>query len=334
MKLAFFELEGWEAGALQKEFPGHELFFSPLPLHEYFGEDVSFDAISVFVNSKLDKATLLRFPKLKFISARCTGYDHIDLEACKERGIAVSYVPGYGDNTVAEFAFGLILNLTRKIYDAIDAVKEKDSFDFKGFRGTDLKGKTLGVIGTGRIGKEAVRIAKGFGMNVLAFDIHPDMKFAAEAGISYAPFEELLKQSDIISLHAPLTAETRHIINMQNADLIKRGAYLVNTARGPLVETDALVYALQRGILKGAALDVLEEEGDMRDEMAFLKKEKVAEGELKTVMENHILMRMPNVLVTPHNAFNSQEALERILATTIRNVKGFLGGNLENTVHC
>jgi D-lactate dehydrogenase len=121
---------------------------------------------------------------------------------------------------------------------------------------------------------------------------------------------------------------------MQNADLIKRGAYLVNTARGPLVETDALVYALQRGILKGAALDVLEEEGDMRDEMAFLKKEKVAEGELKTVMENHILMRMPNVLVTPHNAFNSQEALERILATTIRNVKGFLGGNLENTVHC
>ena len=187
MKLAFFELEGWEPEILKKRFPTHELTFSSLPMDGYFESARDFDAVSVFVNSKVDKEALLRFPNLKFLTARCTGYDHIDLKACAERGITVSYVPGYGDNTVAEFAFGLILALTRKIYLAIDQVKETGSFDFKSLRGIDLKGKTIGVIGTGRIGKEAVKIAKGFGMKVLAYDLMPDKAFADETGFSYVP---------------------------------------------------------------------------------------------------------------------------------------------------
>ena len=333
MKLAFFELEGWEPETLKKRFPTHELTFSPLPMDNYFESARDFDIVSVFVNSKVDKDALARFPNLKFLTARCTGYDHIDLKACGERKIVVSYVPGYGDNTVAEFAFSLILALTRKIYLAIDQVKETGSFDFKNLRGTDLKGKTIGVIGTGRIGKEAVKIAKGFGMKVLGYDPMPNREFADELGFSYVPLEELLKNSDVITLRAPLNEGTKHIVNMSNIGLIKKGAYLVNTARGPLVETDALVYALQNGILAGAGLDVLEEEGEVKDEMKFLKSAKHSENEMKTVLENHILMRMQNVLITPHNAFNSQEAMERILETTMQNIEGFLSGNPVHTLH-
>ncbi len=326
MKLAFFELEGWEPEVLKKRFPTHELTFSPLPMDDYFESARDFDVVSVFVNSKVDKEALIRFPNLKFLTARCTGYDNIDLKACGERGITVSYVPGYGDNTVAEFAFGLILALTRKIYLAIDQIKETGNFDFKNLRGIDLKGKTIGVIGTGRIGKEAIKIAKGFGMKVLAYDPMPNREFADELGFSYVPLEELLKNSDVITLHALLNDSTKHIINMGNIVSVKKGSYLVNTARGPLVETDALVYALQNGVLAGAGLDVLEEEGEVKDEMKFLKTAEPKRETMRTVLENHILMRMPNVLMTPHNAFNSQEAMERILETTMQNIEAYLKG--------
>ena len=332
MKLGFFELEGWETEIIKRELSEHELFFSQLSLNDYSGDEMNFDAVSIFVNSKVDRETLIKFPNLKFITARCTGYDHIDAVACKERGIVASYVPGYGDNTVAEFAFGLILSLTRKIYLAIDQIKETGSFDFKGLRGIDIKGKTLGVIGTGRIGKESVKIGKGFGMNILGYDPYPNEEFAREVGMKYVSLRELLKNSDVITLHAPLNEETKHIINMENIIFVKKGAYLVNTARGPLVQTDALIYALQNKILAGVGIDVMEEEGDIKDEMKFLKKEKTDEEEMRTIIQNHILMRMPNVLMTPHNAFNSQEALERILNTTISNIKGFLEGKNVNVV--
>jgi D-lactate dehydrogenase len=334
MKIAFFELEGWEPEIIKRAFPEHELFFSPLSASDYFGEMVDFDAISVFVNSKLDKQVLQKFPHLRFVTARCTGYDHIDLVACAERNIIVSYVPGYGDNTVAEFAFGLILNLTRKMYGAINQVKETGSFDFKNFRGIDLKGKTIGIIGTGRIGKEAIHIAKGFEMNVLAYDLYPNEEYAKTAGIRYVPLNELLQNADVISLHAPYTKETHHIINMENITQVKHGSYLVNTARGGLVETDALVYALQNKILAGAGLDVLEEEGVVKDEMKFLRERSPDEHTMKTVLENHLLMGMQNVLITPHNAFNSQEALERILNTTLKNIEGFTKGSPINTIAC
>lgn len=331
MKIAFFEIEGWEEPLIKAAFPGEEVFVSKNKVTQLcLPETNSFDAVSVFVDSRIDAAVLECFPNVKFIATRSTGYDHIDLAECKKRGVAVAFVPGYGDNTVAEFAFGLILNLSRKIYQGIDQIKETGSFSLIGLRGRDLKGKTLGIIGTGRIGKEVIKIAKGFDMNIAAYDPFPDADYAARMGYAYWQLDEVLAGSDIVTIHCPMSAQTRHLLNKNNIGKIKRGAYLVNTARGPIVETEALIQALQDGTLAGAALDVLEEEGETKDELTTLALGHPKEEELKMMLENHILMKMPNVLVTPHNAFNSQEALERILATTLENLKGFLAGSPVN----
>ncbi len=330
-KIAFFELEGWEEKTIREAFPGDDLYLSQAKVTSLcLPETNEFEVVSVFVDSRIDQNVFDCFPKVKCIATRSTGYDHIDLAVAAQKGASVLYVPGYGDNTVAEFTFGLILNLTRKIYSGVDQVKETGSFSLKGLRGTDLKGKTLGIIGTGRIGKEVVKIAKGFDMQVVAYDPYPDQKFAEELGITYITLEDLLKNSDIITIHCPLTKETEHLINKKNISFIKKGAYLVNTARGPIVETAALIDALKNQTLAGAALDVLEEEGETKDELDILALGHPREEELKTMLENHILMKMPNVLVTPHDAFNSQEALERILNTTIENIKSYLAGNPQN----
>ena len=225
-----------------------------------------------------------------------------------------------------------MLNLMRKIYYAIDQIKETESFDLKNLKGEELYGKTLGVIGTGKIGKEVIKLAKAFGMNILAYDAYPDENFAKEQNITYTSLEELLKNSDVITIHVNLNPSTYHLINKENIKIIKPGAYLINTARGGIVETEALLYALKEGILKGAALDVLEEETEIKEELELLVKEQLKEEEIKTLWQNHILMKMPNVLITPHNAFNSKEAIERILMTTIENIKRFLEGKAINLV--
>ncbi len=326
-KIAFFELEGWENKVLQDNFPNEEIFFSKEklePMNIPLQKD--FEVISVFVNSVLNKEVLSQFPNLKFISTRSTGFDHVDIAYCKERGIKVAYVPTYGMNTVAEYAFGLILNLTRKIYQSIDQIKENGSFSLEGLRGIDIKGRTLGVIGTGRIGRESIKIAKGFGMNVVAFDAYPDEKAAAEMGFQYVSFEDLLKNSDVITIHTVYNQSTHHLINENNFQLIKKGAFLVNTARGAIVQTEALIVALKKGILGGYAADVLEDEGEVKDELNYLTKTRPKEEVVKNMLYNHILMEMPNVLLTPHNAFNTEEALQRILNTTIENIKGFESG--------
>ncbi|MEK7542903.1 MAG: NAD(P)-dependent oxidoreductase [Patescibacteria group bacterium] len=332
MKIAFFEVEGWEEKIVRGTLAGQDVVFSAGKISDAGTETQDAEIISPFIDSPINKETLARFPNLKFIATRSTGFDHIDLHACKERGILVSNVPGYGNNTVAEFAFGLILSLTRKIYKAIDRIKEAENFSLDGLRGIDLKGRTIGIIGTGRIGKEAIKIAKGFGMNVVAYDLQPNETSANVLGFSYAPLEELLEQSDVISIHAPLNESTLHLINSKNIIFIKRGAYLVNTARGGIVETGALLTALRDGILAGAGLDVLEEEGDIKDEMKFLSKGSADAEKLQVMLQSHALMNMENVLITPHNAFNSQEALERILTATLENVSAFVGGKSQNLV--
>lgn len=335
MKIAFFEVEGWEESVIRQALPEQELVFSEAHFDDQnlpTAETADAEIISTFVDSQVNTATLAAFPNLKLVTTRSTGYDHLDLPAIKAKGAQAAFVPGYGDNTVAEFAFSLILNLSRKTYQAIDRIKETGQFSFEGFRGFDLKGKKIGIIGTGRIGREAVKIAKGFGMEILAFDLKPDMTFAQEQGIVYVSLEELLKNSDVITLHLPYLPSTHHIINKENIGFIKKGAILVNTARGGLLETEALVAALDREILAGAGLDVLEEEGEVKDEMAFLAKNKKTEDDLKTTLYNHILMRRPNVLITPHTAFNTQEALGRILNTTLENIKGFIAGQPKNLI--
>lgn len=325
MKIFFSEIEKWEAEYIKKQLPNDELIFSEGKLNkDNLPEQRDFDILSVFVGSKIDKDVIAAFPNLKILTTRSTGFDHIDLQAVKEKNIMTAYVPGYGDNTVAECAFGLLLNISRKMYEAIDRLKETGRFSYEGLRGFDLKDKTIGVVGTGRIGQYAVKIAKGFGMNVIAFDAFPNEELAQEFGFRYVSFDELLAQSDVIDIHVPYLPSTHHMINLGNINKIKKGAILINTARGAIVETDALVKALTEGILGGAGLDVLEEEGVITDERAFLLYDHPEEHNLKTALEDHVLMGMPNVMITPHNAFNTVEALERILNTNLANIKAFI----------
>ncbi len=333
MRIAFFDLEGWEDETIKQSFPGDEMYLSKDKLAvENLPMEKDFDVISTFIGSKIDGELLGNFPNLKLLTTRSTGFDHIDLEFCKSKNIVVSYVPGYGDNTVAEYAFGLLLNLTRKIYRAIDQIKETESFSLAGLEGIDLKGKIMGVVGTGRIGKEAIRIARGFGMVIYAYDPYPDYNFAQAFGVKYVSLEELLRSADAVTIHCPLTPQTEHLINKKNVTLFKKGVYLVNTARGGIVDTDAIVLGLKGGIFAGVGLDVLEEEGETKDELEFLSNPAAKEANLKTVLENHVLMKHPNVLITPHNAFNTKEALQRILATTIGNIKSFVAGAPTNVV--
>jgi D-lactate dehydrogenase len=332
MKISFYELEDWELEALRKtRFEGHTVELSAEPLGpRALSRDGDADIISTFIHSALDAAALLRLPKLKFIATRSTGFDHIDLATCRERGIQISNVPSYGENTVAEHTFALILALSRNIHKAFVHTLARD-IPFKELRGFDLAGKTLGVIGAGRIGLHAIKIAKGFGMNVVAYDLRREALLAEVLNFRYVGLEELLSVSDIISLHCPYTRETHHMLNLENIGKIKRGALLVNTARGGLVDPAALTRALDEGILAGAALDVLEGEELLKDERQILEQP-LAQDKLRTLLLNHSLLNRDNVVITPHIAFNSREAVERILATTIENIRAYLAGSPVNLV--
>lgn len=325
MKIAFFEIENWEEDYIKERLSKEELFFFKEKLNkDTLPQDKNFDAISVFVGSEIRKNVIDAFPNLKLLTTRSTGFDHIDLDEIKNKGIKHGYVPGYGDNTVAEFAFGLLLNLSRKIFDAFDRIREKGEFSFDGLQGFDLAGKTIGVLGTGRIGRHTIKIANGFGMNVVAYDIFPNKDLEREFNFKYVSLDDLLAVSDIISLHLPHNESTHHIINEQTISKMKKGVMLINTARGALVKTEALIKALNNGIIGGYGTDVLEEEGIVKDERAFLLYGHPDGHNLNVALANHVLIDMPNVIVTPHNAFNTKEALMRILDSDIENIKSFL----------
>jgi D-lactate dehydrogenase len=332
MKLAFFELHEWEEQFLRRHLDGaHEL--------QVFGEAVTdadlaqmadAEVVSPFIYSRLTAERLERLPRLKLVTTRSTGFDHVDIAACRQRGIAVCNVPSYGENTVAEHTFALILALSRKVHEAFVRVRA-GNFSLDGLRGFDLKDKTIGVVGAGHIGLHVIRIARGFGMRVLAFDVHRDPFLAEVLGFEYRPLELLLAESDIITLHAPYNPRTHHLINRDNIAGIKRGAILINTARGGLVDTAALLQALDEGILAGAGLDVLEGEEAVLEESALLGDQTNPEL-LRRAIQNHLILKKPNVVFTPHNAFNSQEALERILQTTAENIEAFVAGKPKNVV--
>lgn len=332
-KIAFFEIEEWEKEYILQKLAGQEMSFftEPLTAGNLNGAK-DCDIVSPFIYSKIDKDILSQLPSLKFISTRSTGVDHIDIGEIKNRQIIVSNVPFYGENTVAEHTFALILSLSRKLFDSVDRARKGD-FSLEGLRGFDLKEKTLGIVGLGHIGSHVARIAKGFEMDVLAYDINKDERLAKKLGFKYVSFENLLAKSDIISLHAPYNKNTHHLINSGNINLIKKGAYLINTARGQLVETSALLMSLSEGILAGAGLDVLEEECFIKEEAQLLSKEFPKTCDLKTALQNHILLQQKNVIVTPHNGFNSKEALLRILDTTILNIQSFIKNKPQNKVY-
>lgn len=285
MHTAFFGLKKWEEDYVKRQLEGFSLAF--YGNGEMSSVNPNTEIISIFVDFPADKLAIGGLPNLKFIATRSTGFDHIDLKYCEEKSILVSNVPTYGENTVAEFTFALLLSLSRKLYPAIKRVREEALFSVEGLQGFDLKGKIMGVVGTGHIGAYVVKIARGFGMEVAAYDPYPNQKLAAEYGFKYLSLEDLLKISDVITLHVPYMPATHHLLNKENLTLCKKGAVLVNTARGGLVETQGLVSALRQGILAGAAIDVLEEEGFVKEEAEILANSHPNEQQLKTALAAH-----------------------------------------------
>jgi D-lactate dehydrogenase len=346
MKIAFFDTDSKDQAALQEivsampDAADLQCTFS----HESITADnakkyADAEAICIFVHSAVSEEIIKELPTLKIICAMSTGFDHIDNAAAKRRGIAVCTVPGYGTHTVAEYAFSLILGITRKTFLATRSMKENHTFDTAAFEGFDLFGKTIGVVGTGRIGLNVARIAKGFSMRVVAFDVYPNAKMAAEIGYEYMPLEQVLAESDVVSLHVPYNKDTHHLINSTNILGMKKGAVLINTARGEVLETQAVVDALNKGILSGVGMDVIEGERLIGDEWQLISNggstdpDPAAElAHYKTLLEEHMLIDRPEVFITPHMAFFTREAKHEILKTTVDNINAFIAGKPQNQV--
>lgn len=326
MKIVFFDVkESWEREIIAKSFPKDEVVVLEDDVSKAKKDVFDADVISVFIYSKCDSSVLSKFSNLKMIGARSTGFDHIDTLYCKKRGISVFNVPHYGENTVAEFTFGLLLAISRKIIESVDRVREGE-FSFSGLRGFDLAGKTIGVVGFGNIGQKFAKMCSGFEMKVLIFDVNSGKlsNKVNEVKGKFVSLEEIFKSSDVISLHLPLLPSTKHILSKKAFSKMKKGVVILNTARGDLIDSQALVDAIEEGVVSYAGLDVLEGECMIKDEIELLNhnnKKKCRKCDMKVLIEDHILINKKNVYVTPHNAFNTQDALERILKTTIENIE-------------
>lgn len=308
----------------------HECIFTDKFAQEYEGDLSDIEVLCTFIHSQVKKELIDKMPKLKLVVTRSTGFDHIDTVYCKEKGITACNVPFYGENTVAEYAFALLLTLGRKTYEAKERII-RSNYEIDDLMGFDLKGKTFGVVGGGHIGIHAVKIANGFGMKVLVFDVKPNEQLAKDNNFEYSDLDRLYKEADIISLHVPLIPPTRHMINKEALAKMKDGVVIINTARGGVIDTNALVEALDSGKVAGAGLDVLEEEEFLAEEKSKIGNEKEIE-KLRTSLENHILMDHPRVVLTFHNAFNTVEGRTRILDTTLENISGFMGEKVINSV--
>jgi D-lactate dehydrogenase len=296
---------------------------------ENAGEFSDCDVVSVFLYCPIPDEVMAAMPQMRLIATRSTGVDHIDLKAARSRKIAVCNVPEYGANTVAEHTFGLILGLSRKICAADRRVRRRD-FSVHALEGFDLRDKTLGVVGAGNIGLHVIRIARSLSMRVLAHDVHRNDLLAEVLEFEYTDLDRLLRESDVVSLHAPLIEATRHLINKEALAQMKPKALLVNTARGGLVDTAALADALESGHLGGAALDVFEGEEAIIEESELLYRDCTECGPVEAVSR---LLDRDNVIVTPHMGFYSREALERIVRTTLENIEAFAAGRPRNLVN-
>jgi len=336
VKIAFFEVKDWEQAYLAGRLPDDDLIFETDVLKPGAGSGEQkvrlreAEALSVFIYSQVTREVLEGLPRLRLIATRSTGFDHIDMEACRQRGVAVCNVPVYGENTVAEHTFALLLMLSRKVHQSVAQVRA-GRVDLAKLTGFDLQGKTLGVVGAGHIGLHAIRIARGFGMRVLAFDVHSEAFLADLLGFEYASMDRLLAESDIVTLHCPLNAATHHLLGREQFAKMKLGALVINTARGGLIDTDALVEALESGKLAGAGLDVLEGEELIKEEKQLLQRPVEVEP-LRMALRNRVLLSREDVVFTPHNAFNSREALIRILDVTLENLAAFRAGRSSHVV--
>ncbi len=331
MNVIVFESDAAKAEEYGRLLPGHRVRFCAQTLDETTADTAAdAEAVVTFLGSKLGSKVLMRLPALRLIVTQSVGYDHIDLSYCRAHGITVCNIPDYGDYTVAEHAFALLLALTRHIAAGAEQCR-RGNFDQSRLRGIELRGRTLGVIGTGRIGRRAIEIARGFGMDVVAYDLHPDPAQAEALGFRYAGFDELLAVAHIVTLHVPATG-TRPLLSDAEFARMRPGAILINTARGSIVDTEALLRALTDGRLAGAGLDVLPMEPFIRDEAQIFRPATNPATDFRTLVADHALLHLPNVLVTPHNAYNTEEALHRIFTSTVSNIAAFARGAPENVV--
>lgn len=331
MNIAVFETEPREREPFER-LGVETIRFHETPLTaENAGDAAEADILSVFVHSRLDAQTLAQLPKLRMIATRSTGYDHIDLDACRARGIVVANVPAYGESTVAEHVFALLLAISHRIVEGVIHTRS-GGFDSERFQGFDLAGRTLGVVGTGRIGRHVIRIAQGFDMRVIAYDPYPNPQHASELGFDYVPLDTLLAEADVISLHVPATPQTEHLIGDAEFARMKPGAVLINTARGSIVELTALIRALRSGRLAAVGLDVLPGEPEIREEAELVSAASAPPQALALLAAEQALIHLPNVLVTPHSAFNTVEAVQRIVDTSVDNIRQFLDGHPTNLV--
>lgn len=332
MKIIAFNVEDWERDIFQKLSPFHQVECVNQSLTtDNVSHYADADIISPFIYSDLSADVLKQFNNLQMIATRSTGFDHIDTDYCQEHGIKVCNVPTYGENTVAEHVFALLLALSHNLIEATDRTRKGD-FSQVGLQGFDLRGKTLGVVGTGNIGECVIEIAKGFRMEVLAFDVKPKEELASRLGFRYAEMKEVLSSADVVTLHVPANPKTHHLISTEQFDSMKDGVILINTSRGSIVDINALLQALAEGKVAAAGLDVLPEEPVMREEAELLRSVYGKQHNLETLLADHVLLRLRNVIVTPHSAFNTKEAVQRIIDTTVENIVTFADGNPQNVV--
>lgn len=273
------------------------------------------DAVCIFVNDTADVAVIDAMVNngVKLLALRCAGFNNVDLKAAKGK-LPVVRVPAYSPYAVAEYSLALMLSLNRKIHRAYWRTRD-GNFSLNGLMGFDMHGKTIGIIGTGKIAKILIRLLKGFGMRILAYDLYPDMKFAGEEGISYVSLDELYRESDIISLHCPLTDQTKYMIDKDSIDKMKEGVMIINTGRGQLINTNDLIEGLKEKKIAAAGLDVYEEEGEY-----------FYEDKSDKIIDDDVLARLlsfNNVIVTSHQAFFTKEALHNIAETTLQNIEDF-----------
>jgi D-lactate dehydrogenase len=321
-KIAFFDAKSYDRetfGKVNSEY-GYEI--------QYFKERLSMNTVSltrgativcIFVNAECDERVIERMKEngVKLIALRCAGFNNVDIHAAHKHGLRVVRVPAYSPHAVAEYAVTLMLALNRKVYRSVYRTRE-GNFRLGGLMGFDMYGKTAGIVGMGRIAKELIKILRGFGMNILAYDLYPDEAFAKEHQVKMVTLDELYEGSDIISLHCPLTEETKFIINNDSITKMKYGVMIINTGRGKLIKTEDLINGLRSHQVGSAALDVYEEEADYFYEDRsdrMIDDDKLA-----------LLLMMPNVIVTSHQAFFTREATRNIALTTLQNIRDFEEG--------
>lgn len=322
IKVAFFDTKDYDKNMFDqynKEFKYEIKYFKEKLNSKTALYAKGFDVVCIFVNDTVDRETIdiLKSDGVKLIALRCAGFNNVDLDNIPE-DIKVVRVPRYSPYAIAEFATGLLLCLDRKIYISYQKTRNYN-FSLEGLLGFDIHDKTVGVIGTGKIGKVFAKIMKGFGANVIAYDIYHDDKAAEEIGYQYNTLDYVLKNSDIISLHCPLTEENKNMINEQTISKMKDGVVIINTSRGGLVDTKALIQMLSNGKIKAAALDVYKKEGEFF--FNDFSNSCIRDEELST------LLSMPNVIITSHQAFFTKEALNGITQTTLQNIKDIFETN-------